>query len=122
MSFSTNPRTYNTQQVKCVNEHLSVIEYINQNLDTDLSLEKLSNVGNLSPNYLCTVFKQLNGMTVWDYILIRRVDEAKRLIRSSDESILNIQLACGFRTASNFNKAFKKLVGMSPSEYRKHLK
>ena len=113
--------SHNMQPVKCVNELLSVIEYINQNLDTDLSLEKLSYVGHLSPNYLCTVFKQLNGMTVWDYILIRRVDEAKRLIRSSDESILNIQFACGFRTTSNFNKAFKKLVGMSPSEYKKTL-
>lgn len=110
------------QQLRCVDELLSIMEHINKNLDQNITLEQLSHVGNISPNYLCTVFKQLNGMTVWEYILIRRIEEAKRLLQNSNESILNIQLACGFRSSSNFNKAFKRLVGMSPSEYRKHLK
>ena len=106
-------------QSKYPAELISVMNYVNCNFDGDISLEKLARVGNMSPNYLCSVFKQVNGMTIWEYVLIRRIDEAKRLIRESDESILNIQLMCGFRTSSNFNKAFKRLVGMTPSEYKK---
>ena len=113
---------YDVSSIKCTDEILAVMDYINQNIDTNISLEHLSQVGNLSPNYLCSVFKQMNGMTVWEYILIRRIDEAKRLLKEGNESILGIQLACGFRSSSNFNKAFKRIVGMSPSEYKKHLK
>ena len=111
---------YDVSSPKCTNEILAIMEHINQNIDTNITLEQLSQVGNLSPNYLCAVFKQMNGMTVWEYILIRRVDMAKKLLKEGNESILNIQLACGFRSSSNFNKAFKKLVGMSPSEYKRH--
>ena len=112
---------HNISNLKCTNEILAVMDYINQNIDTNITLEHLSRVGNLSPNYLCSAFKQMNGMTVWEYILIRRIDEAKKRLKEGNESILNIQLACGFRTTSNFNKAFKKQVGMTPSEYKKHL-
>lgn len=104
---------------KCSDELIKVMDHINCNFESDISLEDLAHIGNMSPNYLCTVFKQVNGMTIWEYILIRRIDEAKRLLRESDRSILDIQMLCGFRTSSNFNKAFKKLVGMSPSEYKK---
>lgn len=112
---------HNIPQIRCTQELLRIMDYINQNISSDITLEHLSQIGNISPNYLCTVFKQLNGMTVWEYILIRRVDEAKGLLRDTNESILNIQLACGFRTTSNFNKTFRKFVGMSPSEYKKHI-
>lgn len=111
-----------TPQTKCSDELMKVMDYINCNFESDISLEKLSHVGHMSPNYLCAVFKQMNGMTIWEYILIRRIDEAKRLLRSSNESILSIQFSCGYRSSSNFNKAFKRLVGMSPSEYRAHIK
>ncbi len=104
---------------KCSDELIKVMDHINRNFESDISLDELAHIGNMSPNYLCTVFKQVNGMTIWEYILIRRIDEAKRLLRESDRSILDIQMLCGFRTSSNFNKAFKKLVGMSPSEYKK---
>ena len=118
----TNTQTHKRlSQTKCSEELVSVMNYVNCNFDSEISLERLSQVGNISPNYLCTVFKQLTGMTIWEYVLIRRIDEAKRLLRESNESILNIQLMCGFRTSSNFNKAFKKLVGMTPSEYKKQI-
>lgn len=109
-------------QTKCSDELMKVMDHISCNFESDISLEKLARIGNMSPNYLCTVFKQVNGMTIWEYILIRRVEKAKRLIRETDMNIIEIHMACGFRTSSNFNKAFKKLVGMSPSEYKRQQK
>lgn len=118
----TNTQTHKRlSQAKCPRELVSVMNYVNCHFDSDINLNVLSRVGNMSPNYLCTVFKQITGMTIWEYVLIRRIDEAKRMLRESNESILNIQLMCGFHTSSNFNKAFKKLVGMTPSEYKKQL-
>ena len=110
-----------TSHARCYDELMKIIDYINCNFESDISLEKLANIAHMSPNYLCAAFKQMNGMTIWEYILIRRIDEAKKLLRSSTESILNIQLACGYRSSSNFNKTFKRLVGMSPSEYRNQI-
>ena len=121
LDYTNKIPQYNMPQPKCVDELMSVMDHINKNIDKNITLEQLSHIGNISPNYLCTVFKQLNGMTVWEYIMIRRVEEAKRRLQSSDDSILSIQLACGFRSSSNFNKVFKKLVGMSPSEFKRHL-
>ena len=106
-------------QTKCSDELMKVMDHINCNFESDISLEELACVGHMSPNYLCTVFKQVNGMTMWEYILIRRVEKAKRLLKETDMSIISIHTACGFQSSSNFNKAFKKLVGMSPSKYRK---
>ncbi|MBO5203801.1 MAG: helix-turn-helix transcriptional regulator [Clostridia bacterium] len=106
-------------QIKCVDELSKVIDYINCNFSSDITLNKLAQIGNISPNYLCKVFKQFNGMTIWNYILIRRVDEAKRLLKETELSILEIQLRCGFQTSANFNKMFRRMTGCAPLNYRK---
>lgn len=109
-------------QIKCVNELSRVIDYVNCHFSSNLTLEKLSQVGNMSPNYLCKVFKQFNGMTIWNYLLIRRVEEAKRLLKDTDQSIIEIQLQCGFQTSANFNKMFRRMTGTSPGSYRKNFR
>ena len=119
LGYVNTNSTKRMSQSKCSDVLMKVMDHINCNFGNDISLEDLARVGNMSPNYLCTVFKQVNGMTIWEYILIRRIDKAKRLLKETDMSIIAIHTDCGFHTSSNFNKAFKKLVGMSPLEYRR---
>ncbi len=109
-----------TFQIKCVDELSKVIDYINCNFANEITLKELAHIGNISPNYLCKVFRQFNGMTIWNYILIRRIDEAKRLLRETELSILDIQLRCGFQTSANFNKMFRRMTGCAPLNYRKN--
>lgn len=112
----------NLTQIKCIDEISRVIDYINKHFSSKLNLNELSGIVNMSPNYLCMMFKQINGLTIWEYILIRRIEGAKKLLRDNTFTILEIQLMCGFQTSANFNKMFKRMVGASPSAYRKSFK
>lgn len=101
---------------------MAVYDYIDQHLCEELTLDTLAAVAYWSPNYLSHMFKQLNGLSLWDYITAKRVEKAIQLILSSetDCTMLDIATQCGFNNTVNFNKAFKKHKGITPSEIKKH--
>lgn len=96
------------------------MDYIDQHITDDLTLKELSSVANMSTSYFSQLFKELNGFSAWDYIISKRVDQAQKLLISSNESIYSIALQSGFNNTTNFYKAFKKITGVSPSTYRKN--
>ena len=96
------------------------MDYIDQHITDDLTLKELSSVANMSTSYFSQLFKELNGFSAWDYIISKRVDQAQKLLISSNESIYTIALQSGFNNTTNFYKAFKKITGVSPSTYRKN--
>ena len=100
---------------------LPVYDYIEEHLCEELTLSVLSDIAGMSPNYLSHIFKQLNGITLWEYIIAKRIEKAAKLLRSNKHNltILEIALQCGFNNTVNFNKAFKKQKGITPSELRK---
>ena len=59
-------------------------------------------------------------MTLWDYISAKRINKAAQLLATETKTmnILDIATQCGYNSTANFNKAFKKITGMTPSEYR----
>ena len=94
-------------------------EYIKENYnDYELSVDKMCLVLHLSPAYFSTIFKRLNGISPWDYITIKRIEQSIEYLESTDSSILEIACRCGFNNTANFNRAFKKITGKTPSEYR----
>lgn len=72
----------------------------------------------LSPAYLSKIFPQKMGKTFTEYLSEIRIDEAKRLLRESERDIMEIAKICGFNSANYFCRVFKKLTGISPSDYR----
>lgn len=96
-----------------------VINHIDRHLSDPLSLTQLSTIAGMSPNYFSTLFYSVSGIRLWDYINARRIDAAIRLLMEEDLTILDIATQCGFNNTANFNKTFKKITGMTPSEYRK---
>lgn len=105
-------------------EILKVYDYIEKHFCEELSLDELSDIAGLSPNYFSHLFKEQSGISLWDYITAKRVEKAVSLIRSQREklTVLEIALNCGFNNTVNFNKAFKKQTGITPSELRKNPK
>jgi AraC family transcriptional regulator of adaptative response / methylphosphotriester-DNA alkyltransferase methyltransferase len=73
----------------------------------------------ISQNHLIYLFRQQFQMTPVEYINTLRVEKARQMLLSTDGSILNIALVCGFGSLSTFYEFFKKQVGMPPNEYRK---
>lgn len=93
--------------------------YIEKNISGVLTLDDIAAAAGMSPSYFCNVFKEINGITVWEYIVSKRCDmAAQMLLLEKDKNIIDIAEECGFNNSANFNKAFKKRIGITPSEYR----
>lgn len=95
------------------------MNYILSHLEQNLTLDELAKEAGMSRSYYSTMFKTLNGVSVWTYITNQRISKAQYMLEKSDLSIIDISEKCGFSNISNFNRAFKKITGKTPREYRK---
>ena len=95
------------------------LDYIDQNLTGDLNLSSVAREAAMSPAYFSSLFKKLNGMTLWEYVQSRRIEMAVEMLLSTDRSVTQIAMECGYNSISNFNRSFKAITGHSPVAYRK---
>jgi two-component system response regulator YesN len=95
-----------------------IVSYVEMYYMEELSLEKLSSRFFLSREHISRKFKQEIGMTLSKYIMNLRIDQAKYWLSEADESIYSISLMLGYQDENYFSKLFKKVVGMTPFEYR----
>jgi AraC family transcriptional regulator len=97
------------------------IDYINTNLDRDLSLSELANLVQISPHYFALLFKQSTGLTPHQYVIKARVNRSKELLQQGELSIADISQIVGFANQSHLNLHFKRLVGVTPKKYSQTL-
>jgi AraC family transcriptional regulator len=95
-----------------------VTDYINDHLDLDLKLTALSAIAQISPYHFLRLFKKSLGVTPHQYILHRRIERAKYLLRSSSLDISEIALKVGFCDSSHLTRCFKSILGNTPSQWR----
>jgi AraC family transcriptional regulator len=96
-----------------------LIEFIDENLHSDLSLETISAEVGISPFYLPRAFKTAVGQSPHQYVLERRIERAKELLRNSDLPIMDIALSAGFSSQGHLSSRFMRRVGVSPAVYRR---
>jgi len=96
-----------------------VRRYIDANYHQHLSLDELAKISALSKNYLCNLFKEYSGRTIFNYIIERRIQNAIVQLLSTRKKIIEIANDCGFSDLSYFNRSFKRIIGQSPSSYKK---
>ncbi|MBO5716300.1 MAG: helix-turn-helix domain-containing protein [Clostridia bacterium] len=97
---------------------MQVTNYVQHNLSKPVNVCELAKSMYISRTHLAAKFKQETGMTLTDFILIEKIEEAKRLLRYSDKSLSLIADYLGFSSQSHFTRAFKKYSGKTPREYR----
>ena len=93
-------------------------EYIGSHLNQQISLDEIAQKAFVSPSYLSTLFKEQTGENFMDYIIRQRINEAKRLLRTTGMSVSDVASSVGYADPRHFSKVFQKQVGMKPSEYR----
>lgn len=94
------------------------VEYIQSNYTGDIDMGSLSKHFNLSKYYFVRLFKKHIGITPYNYVIMYRIAQAKKMLRASDYKINDICRLVGFTDESNFNRTFKKVVGIPPAKYR----
>ncbi|WP_166923346.1 AraC family transcriptional regulator [Flavobacterium poyangense] len=98
---------------------VEVFQYVKSNYKEDISLDEIAKIANLTPTSFCRMFKAKTKKPFVEYLNEIRVSNACKYLIETDLGVSEIAYECGYKTASNFNKLFKKLIGTTPKEYRK---
>jgi AraC-like DNA-binding protein len=105
------------------NKRIAAIhEYLMNHYREEVDLRRLADLINMAEGSLCRFFKMNMGMTVFEYLNQIKVEFACKLLMDADLSIMEVCLDSGFNNLSHFNKQFKKINGLPPSEYRNRFK
>lgn len=95
------------------------IEYMNENFSEDITVDTLANAVHLSKTYFMRRFKESSGMGAIEYLIRLRIKKACETLSETEKNAAETAFECGFKNLSNFNRQFKRLVGCTPTEYRK---
>lgn len=98
----------------------NALVYIEQHYMDDFSLDELAASVNFSRCYMSRLFKERTGMTVFDYVNKRRINEAKLLFLIDRAcSVTEVCFRVGYKHLTHFSRTFKRMVGMTPEQFRK---
>lgn len=98
-----------------------VLYYLNKHFSSDLTVNTIAEAFHISPSFLSHSFKLYTGMSVWNYVIARRIHNFNELVRSG----CSIEQACwnsGFQNYSNFFRLYKKHMGITPTQFKKQHK
>ena len=116
-----NNEAYSPINESTKNDRLSdVFLYVQENYKEDISLIEIAKIANLTPTSFCRMFKLKAKKSFVEHLNDIRVANACKFIMESDMGMSEIAYECGFKTASNFNRIFKKSTGTTPKEYKKN--
>jgi AraC family transcriptional regulator len=96
-----------------------VLEYVDANLGKNITLSELAGIVNMSLYYFAVLFRQSTGLSPHRYVLNRRVERAKQLLRDPRLSVLDVSINVGFEHQNNFARAFRRVIGISPTQFRR---
>lgn len=117
LSSAIHNKSYGEEEGKRMRD---IFEFSLNNYDQNISLHQVAGIANMTPNAFCRYFKQRTNKTYINFLLDIRIGHAcKLLAKKTDLSIAEISYKSGFNNLTNFNRKFKSIKGMTPSEFRK---
>src|SRR5580700_5963076 len=93
-------------------------ELVNAKMEDDLSLDDMAQSVGLSTAHFARMFRKSTGATPHQFVLRLRLERAKAMLRAPDARVLDVAVACGFKTQQHFAQVFRDVCGVSPTEYR----
>ena len=116
-----NPVEHGTRDI--LDENIQrVVQYISQNLSEAPSLEDLAEISSYSLSRFKTKFKTEIGMPPAEYITLQKIKYAKKLLETTDMSITELSYKLGFSSSNYFSSVFKKILNITPQQYKKNFK
>ena len=99
-----------------------VLDYIEANLEGDLTLDRLASIACLSRYHFARAFKQAVGHSPHRYVSARRLERAKAFLIQDDRPLVDIALGLRFSSQANFTRAFRQATGLAPGQFRQELR
>jgi AraC family transcriptional regulator len=96
-----------------------VLDYIEANLEGDLTLDHLASIACLSRFHFARAFKAATGYCPHQYVSAKRLEHAKALLIRGEQSLIDVALALNFSCQANFSRAFRQVTGRTPGQYRR---
>lgn len=107
--------SYTVQTTQLFND---IADYVQYHSSENITVSQIAEYFGYNPKYLSSLFKNQSGITLKQFMLQTKMDTAKAQLTDTNHSISQIAYNVGFNDAHNFTNAFKKITGLSPSEYR----
>jgi len=98
-----------------------VTELVHAKIEDELSLDEMAESAGLSTAHFSQMFRKSTGESPHQFVLRHRVQRAKEMLRAAEVRMLDVAVACGFKTQQHFARVFRQLCGASPTEYRQEL-
>ena len=115
MLFRSKKYSYTVQTTQLFND---IADYVQYHSSENITVSQIAEYFGYNPKYLSSLFKNQSGITLKQFMLQTKMDTAKAQLTDTNHSISQIAYNVGFNDAHNFTNAFKKITGLSPSEYR----
>lgn len=109
---------YSSQDARKVTQISPAINYIDANYDKPITLADIARASYISVSRLAHIFKEQMGITLIDYLTSVRIERAKQLLLATEQSCTEICFQVGYNNQSYFTRTFKRLVGMTPRQFR----
>jgi AraC family transcriptional regulator len=98
-----------------------ITEFVDAKMENELSLDEMAESVGLSTAHFARMFRKSTGETPHQFVLRQRLERAKAMLRAPDARVLDVAVACGFKTQQHFAQVFRDLWGVSPTKYRQDL-
>jgi len=95
-----------------------VKELVNEKIEEELHIDEMAELAGLSTAHFSQMFRRSTGESPHQFLLRQRVERAKEMLRTPGIRVLDVAIACGFKTQQHFARVFRRLCGASPTEYR----
>lgn len=97
-----------------------IVQHLESHIDRDIKLAEMAQIMNMNSSYFCRAFQQEIGISPHQFVLQLRIEKAKQILKQSPQlPISDVAVNCGFTNQSMLNKHFRKVVGTTPTQYRK---
>lgn len=117
-NYQLNQKSMETYESENDYRMREIMQYILANLDQEISLNDLAEQMFVSASTLSRIFKKNTGVYFADYVMQLRVKTALGLLKYSEQNMTQIAMTSGFTNSASFNRAFRKIMGVTPTEYR----
>lgn len=98
---------------------LNIIDYLDDNLTEEITIDSIAGRFHFNRFYLMKMFKKVTGITILEYVNQRKIKSSLDAVVNTDDKILKIALNHGFNSQEYYSETFTKVLGISPSEFRK---